>query len=82
MNFFFFFFQKLVYLKEFLKSILSQIDQLLPSNEHQTLLDRYSMFKKDFIIPKDKLKIIFDTAIQEARRRTKLKMQVSLLDKN
>ena len=35
------------------------------------MIERYTQFKKDFIIPKDKLSEVFSVALQESRKRTK-----------
>lgn len=51
------------------KKVLSQLERLLPGKE--PLPDRFDRFKRDFIIPKDKLDIVFNAAIEEARKRTK-----------
>ena len=51
------------------KKVLSQLERLLPGKE--PLPDRLDRFKRDFIIPKDKLDIVFNAAIEEARKRTK-----------
>jgi len=49
---------------------LGRIDSLVPPGEG-TLLDRLERFKKDLVIPKDRLDAVFAAAIAEARRRTK-----------
>lgn len=56
---------------------LSYFDGLLAELDHQlsgqgTLSDRYHAFTEQFIIPKEKLDTVFQAAIKEARRRTKL----------
>ncbi|MGA9770753.1 MAG: hypothetical protein WBV94_17055 [Blastocatellia bacterium] len=51
------------------KQVLSQLERLLPGKE--ALPDRLDRFKRDFIIPKDKLDVVFKAAIEEARKRTK-----------
>jgi hypothetical protein len=51
------------------KKILIQLEQLLPGTD--PLTDRLDRFKRDFIISKDKLNIVFKAAIEEARKRTK-----------
>jgi hypothetical protein len=51
------------------KKVLSQLERLLPGKE--PLPDRLDRFKRDFIIPKDKLDTVFNAAIEEARKRTK-----------
>lgn len=52
------------------REALGRIDSLVPPGEG-TLLDRLERFKKDLIIPKDRLDAVFTAAIAEARRRTK-----------
>lgn len=52
------------------KEALARIDSLVPPGEG-TLQERLERFKKDLIIPKDKLDAVFSAAIAEARRRTK-----------
>jgi len=49
--------------------VLDQLDKMLPGRG--PLLPRYEAFKKEFIIPPDRLDAVFSAAIQEARRRTK-----------
>jgi hypothetical protein len=49
---------------------LARIDSLVPPGEG-TLQERLERFKKDLVIPKDKLDAVFSEAIAEARRRTK-----------
>jgi hypothetical protein len=51
------------------KKELGQLEQLLPGAG--ALADRLDRFKRDFIIPKDKLDVVFKAAIEEARKRTK-----------
>ena len=53
-----------------LREALGRIDSLVPPGEG-TLLDRLERFKKDFVIPKDRLEAVFTAAIAEARKRTK-----------
>jgi hypothetical protein len=52
------------------KEALARIDSLVPRGPG-TLQERIERFKKDLIIPKDKLDAVFSAAIAEARRRTK-----------
>ncbi len=52
------------------KEALARIDSLVPPGEG-TLQERLERFKKDLIIPKDRLDAVFSAAIAEARRRTK-----------
>jgi hypothetical protein len=48
--------------------VLDEINKLIPGKGD--LSSRYSDFKKDFIIPKERLDAVFRTAIQECRSRT------------
>ncbi len=50
--------------------ILEQIDQLLPGDA--PLQQRVEAFRKQFIIPDDRLSVVFETALEECRRRTLL----------
>jgi hypothetical protein len=52
------------------REALGRIDSLVPPGEG-TLLDRLERFKKDLVIPKDRLDAVFAAAIEEARTRTK-----------
>jgi len=52
------------------REALGRIDSLVPPGEG-TLLDRLERFKKDLVIPKDRLDAVFAAAIAEARKRTK-----------
>ena len=52
------------------REALGRIDSLVPSGEG-TLLDRLERFKKDLVIPKDRLDAVFAAAIAEARKRTR-----------
>jgi len=56
------------YTVEYFESLIHELDQLLPGTG--SLTDRLSAFKKEFIIPENKLDTVFHAAIQEARRRT------------
>ena len=51
------------------REALGRIDSLVPPGEG-TLLDRLERFKKDLVIPKDRLDAVFTAAIAEARKRT------------
>ncbi|NVK26378.1 MAG: hypothetical protein HWE10_15720 [Gammaproteobacteria bacterium] len=48
---------------------LSKLEDLLPGGN--SLIDRVDAFRADFVIPTDKLKPVFEAAIQECRARTK-----------
>ncbi|MEJ8757333.1 hypothetical protein WG947_10020 [Pontibacter sp. H259] len=50
-------------------SILTAIDKQLPGKG--SIAERWDAYRAKFEIPKDKLKLVFDTAIAEARNRTK-----------
>ena len=50
------------------ESVIQKLNELLPGEGELT--ERLSEFKKDFIIPGDKLEEVFKVAIAEARRRT------------
>lgn len=58
-----------VYNETHFKSIVSQLDSILPPGS--TIPERVQALSKKFIIPKDKLDTVFKTAIAEAQRRTK-----------
>jgi len=51
------------------ENLIEQLDAILPGNGD--LSERLTEFKKNFIIPKDKLEEVFTVAIEEAKRRTK-----------
>ncbi len=50
--------------------ILNELDALLPGAG--TIQQRYAAFKDRFVIPKERLDVVFRAAIEECRRRTKL----------
>lgn len=52
-----------------IRDALGKIDSLVPAGEG-TLLDRLERFKKDLVVPKDRLDAVFAAAIGEARKRT------------
>ncbi len=52
------------------KGALERIESLLPPSDG-TLPERLENFRKDFIIPGEKLGAVFATVIEEARKRTK-----------
>lgn len=54
--------------REYFESQLKEINKLLPGDGD--ISERYEKFRKDLIIPKDKLDAVFTAAIQECRRRT------------
>jgi hypothetical protein len=49
-------------------TLLQKLDAKLPGKG--PVSDRLTIFKKDFIIPKDKLDVVFQAAIAECRKRT------------
>ncbi len=57
-----------VYSEDHFKSILDKLDKILPG--HGSISKRLDDYKKGFIIPKDKLRQVFDAAIKECRKRT------------
>lgn len=59
-----------VYTEDHFKSLLGQLDKALPGKG--TVAQRYNEFKNQFIIPKDKLDAVFQTAIAEAKKRTRM----------
>ena len=54
---------------EHFQTILDRLDEALPGDG--PLLDRYSAFKQDFVIPPDKLDAVFQAAIDACRERTR-----------
>jgi hypothetical protein len=50
------------------ESALKALHERLPGSG--PLIDRYDAFRRDFVIPADKLAAVFDRAIAECRRRT------------
>lgn len=50
------------------QKLVSQLEELLPGEG--SLVDRLSEYKKDFIIPPEKLDAVFKAAIDEGRKRT------------
>lgn len=54
---------------EHFQELIDELDKHLPGEGD--LSDRLTRFKSDFIIPKDKLDTVFNTAITEAKHRTK-----------
>ncbi len=49
-------------------AIIKQIDELLPGPG--TTVERVNAFRSQFVIPRDKLMSVFETAIQECRKQT------------
>lgn len=56
------------YSETYFDSLLADLEVALPGEG--SLSDRYNEFVNQFIIPKDKLDTVFQTAIEEARTRT------------
>jgi hypothetical protein len=56
------------------REVLDRLEARLPGDG--PLVDRYERFKEDFIIPKEKLDAVFQTAIAEARRRTRQHLEL------
>ncbi len=48
---------------------LDKLNQLLPGDK--PLIEKVTAFRQQFIIPKEKLSVVFDAAIKECRERTK-----------
>ena len=51
-------------------TIINELKKVLPAGKG-SVQERYEAFKKDFIIPKEKLDTVFTSAITECRNRTK-----------
>ena len=60
---------------EHFQKIIDQLDKILPGKGND-IQKRLENFKKQFIIPKDKLSAVFNAAIKEARRRTLLHIKL------
>jgi hypothetical protein len=56
--------------KSHFEKVLSKLDKALPPGPG-SVADRYERFRKDFIIPTDKVDQVFKAAIEEARSRTR-----------
>lgn len=54
--------------ESYFQQALDDLGRRLPGTG--TLIDRYEAFRQRFVIPKDRLARVFDTAIAECRRRT------------
>jgi hypothetical protein len=57
-----------VHSEEYFQTILNELNNLLPGNG--TLAERLEDFKKEFIIPKEKIDTVFMAAIAECRKKT------------
>lgn len=58
-----------VYTEDYFKQLLGELEKELPGKG--TLTERYDNFKKQFIIPKEKVDAVFQAAIAEAKKRTR-----------
>jgi hypothetical protein len=56
------------YDEQHFERVLVELDVLVPGDG--SLNERLNEYRSEFIIPKDKLTLVFDAAIKEARRRT------------
>ncbi len=56
------------YEKEYYDDLLKKLSELLPGSG--SLNERYEKYSSQFIIPNEKLDTVFQTAIEEARKRT------------
>jgi hypothetical protein len=54
--------------ESYFESAIGELDRALPGSG--SLIERYDRFRDSFVIPKDRLSRVFDTAIAECRRRT------------
>lgn len=66
--------QPLTIEKAYFDGLLIELGTLLPGES--SLSDRYTAFMSQFVIPKDKIDIVFRTAIAEARKRTLSKIDL------
>jgi len=57
------------YDEEYFRKISEEIDEALPGEGELT--DRFAKFKNDFIVPKDKIELVFDAAFSECRKRSR-----------
>ncbi len=60
--------------QDYFDSLLAGLDKVLPGTG--SVSDRYTTYASDFIIPKEKLNDVFQTAITEARKRTDAEFQL------
>jgi hypothetical protein len=56
------------------KSLIEELDSLIPGNG--PLNKRFTNYKKQFIIPADKIHLVFTRSIEEARKRTKQQVEL------
>jgi hypothetical protein len=60
--------------ESYFQSTIDELERMLPGEG--PLVARYDAFRESFIIPKDRLARVFDTAIAECRRRTQQHVQL------
>jgi hypothetical protein len=57
---------------EFFDEVLCELDELLPGKgSSKSLSDRFNEYRKQFMIPPDKVDAVFKAAIEEGRKRTR-----------
>ena len=56
------------------KSLIEELDSLIPGDG--PLNKRFTNYKKQFIIPADKIHLVFTRSIEEARKRTKQQVEL------
>ncbi|MCK4766615.1 MAG: hypothetical protein KAW12_30765 [Candidatus Aminicenantes bacterium] len=62
---------------DYYENILGRLDALLPGKESgKNLTERYEDFRKQFIVPPEKVDAVFKAAIDEGRKRTKEHIQL------
>lgn len=54
--------------EKYFENYLNELDNILPGGGD--ILQRFTSFREQFIVPENKLKIVFNTAINECRKRT------------
>ena len=54
--------------ESYFQDTLAELERVVPGSDN--LIDRYSAFRDDFVIPAERLDRVFETAITECRRRT------------
>src|SRR5262245_17058751 len=60
--------------ESYFQAALAELDRRLPGKG--ALIERYDAYREAFIIPKDRMSKVFDTAIAEWRRRTQQHVQL------
>eukprot|EP01084_Bolivina_argentea_P120530 213671_1 len=53
-----------------INKLLSKLDSLLPKNNTNTLFERYTLFRNDFIIDDNLYEIVFDKMLKDAQKIT------------